>query len=220
MAGTMSEVVYANLRSQILSGQRRQGDPLSESEIAREHGVSKTPVREALQRLVHAELVDVLPSRGYAVHRLTIHEVRDVLAVRELVECEAAALAARHATHRELDEIRKIAEVGYDKRDAASILQFHDANHALHSRVARASGNDYLARLVVQVLDRLQLVVIGELDVGDPQEIVQEHLDLVLHLGAHDPDAARACMAAQVRHGLGRILGGLGLPDAARDRLA
>ncbi len=203
----MPLVVYEQLRCAILAGRLRPGAVVLEGQLAREHGVSKTPVREALQRLVHAELIEVMPGRGYRVHAPGLREARDLFAVRELLEAETAGRAARYATADEVAAMFGIATVGYVKGDEASVLRFHDANLQLHTEIAYAARNAYLAKLVRQLLERMQLIVIGEVDFGDPDEIVQEHVALCEAIARHDVEGAARLMRAQVRNGLQRFTG-------------
>lgn len=203
----MPSTIFLGLRYEILTGRLRPGDLLREGQIASTYGVSKTPVREALQRLVHAELVQVMPGRGYQVYSPSLREVREMVEVREILEGETAGRAARYATAEEVSAIKDISSTTYTKRDEASILAFHDANLRLHSLIAEASRNEYLAKVVRQLLERMQLVVIGEVDFGDPEEIVREHIVVSEAIERHDEEAASELMRAQVRNGLQRFIG-------------
>lgn len=94
---TLSDKVEAVLRQQIISGERTPGVRLNEVEIAGELGVSRGPVREAMQRLARDGLVRVESHRGAFVRSLDVGEVRALFEVRASLECQAAALAAERA---------------------------------------------------------------------------------------------------------------------------
>jgi len=84
----LAERVFAQLRSEILHARLRPGEAVSENGLAARLDVSRTPVREAVQRLVREGLVQVLPQRGSYVALLSIRRIRDALFVREAVETE------------------------------------------------------------------------------------------------------------------------------------
>lgn len=199
--------IYGALRSAILTGQIHPGDLILEGQVAKRYNVSKTPVREALQRLAYNELVEIMPGRGYRVHSPGLREVRELMEVRELLETETAARAAANATSDEIQEMGRLAAVGYVKGDKASTLAFHDANYQFHVVIAQASRNHYLTHLVRQTLDRIQLIVIGEAEFGDPDEIVEEHKMLYEAIAGRDVQEAKRLMALQIRDGLRRFTG-------------
>ena len=207
---SLPTTIFEDLRSAILGGHLRPGALLTESALAREYGVSKTPVRESLQRLVHIGLVDAIVGRGYSVHQPTVREVRELFAVREILEAESARLAALHVTADEVATMLHLAQVGYEKGNEASVLRFHDANLQLHLLIAKASGNAYLAGLIRQLLQSIQLIVIGEVNFGDPDQIVSEHVLTCEAIARGDAAEAERLTRISVRNGLQRFTGQAG----------
>lgn len=87
---SLTEKVYQNLRSDILSGTFRDREELREAALAKAYGVSRTPVREAICQLALEGLVDTIPNRGAYVHSIHGKDVKDVYAIRSLLEGLAA----------------------------------------------------------------------------------------------------------------------------------
>jgi DNA-binding GntR family transcriptional regulator len=85
---TLASRVYGQLRADLLHAHLRPGEELSENQQAQRLGVSRTPVREAIQRLVREGLVHVLPQRGTRVSLLSMARIREALFIREAVECQ------------------------------------------------------------------------------------------------------------------------------------
>ena len=94
---TSANRVYEMLRDAISSGKYQVGDRLTESNLAKDVDVSRTPVREALQRLAAEGFVDISPHAGAVVKGWTQTDVREVFETRALIESAAAGLAARNA---------------------------------------------------------------------------------------------------------------------------
>ena len=95
---SQSERVRATLRSQIVRAELKPGAVVLESQLADEHGVSKTPVREALQMLMVEGFVTVLPRKGYMISSLNYHDIREVMDLRLMLEPPLLRAAARDVT--------------------------------------------------------------------------------------------------------------------------
>src|SRR6185312_12097300 len=100
----------AALRDQILSGHRAPGDRLNEVEIAAELGVSRGPLREAMQRLARDGLVVVQPHRGSYVRNLEPDEIVELYDVRIALECAAARLAAERRTDADVTALKGLLD--------------------------------------------------------------------------------------------------------------
>lgn len=129
------EAVAGTLRLDILRGRLGAGTRLDIDEIAAAHGVSRTPVRDALKQLEAEGLVQVLPYRGVQVTSLTAEDLRELFAIRIALERLAVAQAARSITDAELAALRRILQRmdRLKSRDASWMklnIAFHDAIHA------------------------------------------------------------------------------------------
>jgi DNA-binding GntR family transcriptional regulator len=143
----LRQSVYEALVELVVGGGLRPGQHLIESDLARQLGVSRQPVREALHRLEAEGWVDLRPSQGAFVHVPTDREVNQLLDVRELLEAETARLAARSATPEAVAALRAIWEDGMAAAKAGDFDRSAVANNAFHAEVAARAGNDVLADL-------------------------------------------------------------------------
>jgi DNA-binding GntR family transcriptional regulator len=191
---TLADRVEVRLREQIVQGERTTGSRLNEVEIAADLGVSRGPVREALQRLAHVGLVTLESHRGAFVRRLELGEVRELFEVRIALECEAAELAAARISPAGLEELARLQEASVSEvsqNPRPSPFDYLD----LHSLIVRESGNGRLQQAVAQVNGELRLARSRSGAAGErAKEAVDEHDELISYLTARDGDGARAAM--------------------------
>ncbi|MFC3994362.1 GntR family transcriptional regulator [Nocardiopsis sediminis] len=152
----LREAVYEAILDLIITRELPPGRHLVESELAERLGVSRQPVREALQRLNNEGWVDLRPGYGAFVHTPTESEADQLLAVRALLETESARLAARNAGDPEIALLRELCRAGADAVGADDVDAVVTANADFHRGVIRASGNTVLAELAAQVDRRVR----------------------------------------------------------------
>src|SRR5580693_3719125 len=107
-SGTLAEQVFRRLSAAILAGELAPGAKISEPALAREYGVSRGPLREALHRLQERKLITRSANQGPRIVRPSPDTVAELFVVREALEGMAARLAAQHATEREIAALRAI----------------------------------------------------------------------------------------------------------------
>ncbi|GAA5120348.1 GntR family transcriptional regulator [Pseudonocardia adelaidensis] len=152
---------YRAIRRQIIDLTLPPGSSFTETSLARQWHISKTPVREALARLRRDGLVTALPRAGYVVSPITLRDTDDLCAMRTLLSAEAAAAAARRGVGApaldRLDELSRVpvalaaGEVGQEESLRAGI--------EFEAVIASSCGNDRLAKAVVDVVDELERVL-------------------------------------------------------------
>ncbi|HUZ35460.1 MAG TPA: GntR family transcriptional regulator [Streptosporangiaceae bacterium] len=190
----LRQSVYEALVELVVEGRLRAGQHLVETELARQLGVSRQPVREALHRLEAEGWVDLRPNQGAFVHVPTDQEVDELLDVRELLEVETARLAARAPTAGQLARLRVICHEGEAAVEAGDTLRFVAVNNEFHAELARVAGNAVLAELAAIVGRRVRWYyrLVAPLR---GHESCAEHLDMVEAIEAGD--AARASSIAR-----------------------
>ncbi|WP_319446593.1 MULTISPECIES: GntR family transcriptional regulator [unclassified Mycobacterium] len=134
------------LREEILAGRLTGGERLVEEAIAKKYGVSRVPVREALNRLQSEGFVTIVRYRGAAVSETLVQDGRELLQIRRGLEMLAAQLAAEHRGGTVADELAAIAEDRHHDHDGPSF----------HELVAIASGNRQLEEMLAGVNRRVQ----------------------------------------------------------------
>jgi DNA-binding GntR family transcriptional regulator len=204
---TLSDKVETVLRTQIVSGERLPGVRLNEVEIAAELGVSRGPVREAMQRLARDGLVRIESHRGAFVRALDAGEVRALFEVRASLECQAAALAAERAGADEVQTLRSLLASSRGMVEGESVPHYPERLD-LHELIVRCSRNQALTRYLQLVNQELKLVRArsGFLAARAPQAL-DEHERVVEAIAVRDPDAAVAAMTTHMESALQSTLG-------------
>jgi DNA-binding GntR family transcriptional regulator len=192
-----AEFVYEHLLEAISEG-RLRGARIREEDIAKSLGVSRTPVREALQRLQERGLLAVGTGRGLVVRELGEREVMELYAMREILEGSAARFAAQHAGEEEVQRLYRlhetyIAAFGEPERLVPLNRRFH---HAIHE----AAHNRYLAQALNAVHDSIALLHSSTFRVpAKPDRSDLEHRRIIEAIERRDPDAAEAAARAHIR---------------------
>lgn len=152
----LREQVYEAIAEMIIGRELKPGEHLVENELAAHLGVSRQPVREALQRLQTEGWVDLRPAHGAFVHVPTDEEADQLLAVRTLLEAESARLAAKNGTPEQIEQLREAQRRGVEAVAADDQEEMVAANAALHAHVVAMSGNTVLADLIASVDRRVR----------------------------------------------------------------
>ena len=153
----LRQSVYDALIDLIVGGELPPGQHMVETDLARQLGVSRQPIREALHRMEAEGWVDLRPSQGAFVHVPTDSEVDELLDVRALLEAETGRLAAgRPASSAQLARLREICRDGEAAAEADDFGTAVAANNAFHAEIAAVGGNAVLAELADIVGRRVQ----------------------------------------------------------------
>jgi DNA-binding GntR family transcriptional regulator len=148
--------VYENLRDAISDGRIAGGERVREEEVARNLGVSRTPVREALQRLQQRGILIPGPGRGLVVAQLSHEQVVELYAMREILEGSAARFAAMNATAAEIATLYQLQE---QLRTAVDDDMLHiTLNRRFHQAIYEAAHNRYLMQTLESLHDSFALL--------------------------------------------------------------
>ncbi|WP_275560281.1 GntR family transcriptional regulator [Streptomyces sp. 5-6(2022)] len=197
--GPLRERVYEALLELITTRALRPGQHLVESELAGHLGVSRQPVREALQRLNTEGWVDLRPAQGAFVHEPTEDEADQLLTVRTLLEAEAARLAAAGADEAGVAALEDLCAKGEravldDDVDGAVA-----ANAEFHAKVMELAGNAVLSELAAQVDRRVRWYYTPVARQRGKQSWI-EHRELIAAITAGDEHGATVVMRAHTEH--------------------
>ncbi|GLY82036.1 GntR family transcriptional regulator [Actinoallomurus iriomotensis] len=195
----LREGVYEALLELIVTRVLKPGQHLVESDLATRLGISRQPVREALQRLSTEGWVDLRPAQGAFVHTPTEEEADQLLAVRSLLEAESARLAAANVTPEAIARLREICERGVAALDADEVDAVVAANAELHAAIVELAGNKVLAELAAQVDRRVRWYYTPVARQRGPESWT-EHAALIDALAAHDGERAAQIMREHTEH--------------------
>jgi DNA-binding GntR family transcriptional regulator len=165
---TVTEKVLVELRDLIMSGALAPGSRIDQAELAERFAVSLVPIREALARLQSSGLVQIIPHRGVFIAPLSVEELIDIYQVRELLEEQAARLAAPRLTDDDIALVEALARREEQLADSTDYDEFLAINRELHFTIYRAAARRNLLQIIGQLWDqstryrRLQLAAIPE----------------------------------------------------------
>ncbi len=151
--------VYLQIREAIFMGKLKTGQRIAEVPLAEEFSVSRAIVREALQRLSHEGLVEHNSFKGARVVHLSPQQIDEIVHVRLLLESDAVRLAHGRMTGGDRDELRRRLETM--RQFAGDPGAYRDLDLKLHARIWELSGNETLAKMLMQVV--LPLFAMGAL---------------------------------------------------------
>ena len=191
----LRESAYNAILDMIVTRALQPGQHLGEAELASTLGVSRQPVREALQWLKNDGWVELRPGFGAFVHNPTEREAEQLLDVRALLETEAARLAALHADEDDVKQLRKLHRLGVGAVEDGDRDEMVEANASFHAAVARASRNDVLVELAAQVDRRVRWYYTPVAQQRGAKSW-EEHADLIEAIVAGDADRAASVMRA------------------------
>lgn len=174
----LRQAVTDEIADMIINGELQSGEHLVEQELAAQLGVSRQPVREALQRLHGEGWVDLRPGLGAFVHTPTQAEADELLGARTLLEAESARLAAEHVTPEAVAELRRLQAAGEAAVAADDEAAMVAANSALHAHILAMSGNKIIAEFIALV-DRRVRWYYRPIARARGQEAWDEHRELI-----------------------------------------
>lgn len=197
---TAASAVYRELHEAIVSMQLKPGNALNEKVLTERFGVSRTPVREALIRLVEDGLVNIYPQSGTFVAPIPISLIPEAVVIRKALEGATVEKAAQCANG---DDVGKLDDILARQRFLAErqdMNGFHEADEAFHEAIARIANYsgiwNYLKPVKVQIdrARRMTLPALGRMD-----HVIGEHTVIRNAIAAHDVEAA--CKAMRIHLG-------------------
>lgn len=193
----LRSLVCDELRRQVITGELPPGTRLVEDRLAAALGVSRNPVREALQTLAGEGFVSILPRRGAVVADITPAQAEELFDVRMALESLAARLAARNADAAAVARLRAVLERARVATDTGQLDLLAACNTEFHQLVVAAGGNDYLSLLVAPMARRVQWVFRASAASRAPHSWT-EHEGLLNAIAAGDEEYAAALASAHV----------------------
>lgn len=199
--------VYEQLRRAIVEGAIRPNERLIEIELAEQLDVSRTPIRESLQRLAADGLIESRPRGGWVVREHSPDEIREIFEVRAALEGFAAGLAAKRATDEMLRRVVAIHEQYIATIDNVPRGHLVEHNDEFHDAVIAAAAN---SRLAAQIASNRQYYFVhriaGFLSDEEVRSSISGHEKLVDALLAREPDRAERVARDAVLEGLDKTL--------------
>ena len=195
----LRESVQSAILDMIVNRELQPGEHLVENELAALLGVSRQPVREALQWLKNDGWVELRPGQGAFVHAPTLEEADHLLSVRRLLEAESASLAARNADEAGVARLREIYQRGIQALADDEVDEVVRCNAELHAEVTQLSHNSVLIELTSTVAQRVRWLH-APVARNRGQASWDEHLDLIDAIANGQASTAAEIMAEHTEH--------------------
>jgi DNA-binding GntR family transcriptional regulator len=204
----LKERTYGAVKRMILSGTLRPGAKLQERDLSRRLKVSRTPLREALSRLVQEGLVENRPRRGHYVRAIDAKSVEDLYDLREVLEKHAIRLAARRLTDDDIAALERLRQTlrKYGRDSIQGEAEQRDGLR-LHEIIVRAARNEFLLETLTKLYDRLQMFVWIDAIYEDEAALTRrEHEAIIDAAQARDEKRLLRLMEQHLRRSKGNVL--------------
>ena len=198
-APTLSEAAYEHVQVSILRGRLKVGSVVAERDIAEELGISKTPVRQALQMLRREGLLEVGRRRQLIVRGFTARHRAEVLEIREALEQISVRHAATEMPVEEIDYLRLLVMRQHRAVQAGRDDEFVDLDEEFHIRLAESADLPIVARSIAQLRSFVRIMRLGMVG-RDSNHAVTEHTAILDAIEARDVEGATAALFTHLRN--------------------
>ena len=193
---SLAEQVLERLEGEILSGKYQRGELLSEMRLVSDLGVSRTPVREALRQLELEGLVKMIPNKGAFVTGITADDVKDIYAIRSMLEGLCARWATEHITDEQIEELEEIillSEYHVNKAHGEKSQQVTELDGKFHEVLYNASNSRILNHVLSDFHKYVRMA--RKSSVANPERAeksIEEHKRILEALKNKDAEQAEA----------------------------
>lgn len=203
---SLAEQAYEYLRNMIKSGQLKQNEVYSETKLSKEIGVSRTPMRDALMRLSQDKYIDILPSKGFRLHKMTKNDIWNTYQIRTAIEGFCAInlqqqrnTEAGRKTIRELKvDLALMKEAIEDEASYESILSY---DLDFHDKMVKFTNNSDMISMFESYKHLLSDIAFKSFEQqGRPLEAYHEHKAIYQMLIAEDDEMARELYQSMMKH--------------------
>lgn len=197
--------VFEQVRGEILSCALMPGAELREADLAKRFGVSKSPVRDAMQKLEFEGLVEIEPRRGHRVRPISLKDAEDILDLRLILDMGIIRLIVANCSDAELAELDR-----FRTADMSSKAAFTQYNHRFHSCLAVLTGNRRLAeecQRVMEFYDRICIVSLTALTTSTSfDEPLADHVAIIDALQARKGKLAASLLRRHVEKSRSQVM--------------
>ncbi|MGI9294203.1 MAG: GntR family transcriptional regulator [Pseudomonadales bacterium] len=184
---SLHDETFAVLREMVVEGALPPGERIAEPALCEELGISRTPLREAIKVLASEGLVELKPSQGAVVTRITGADVEALFEMMEALEFQVGHLVATRATDEDMNEVRDLHDQMLMYHRAGRRAAYFDINQEIHLKLAHATKNQYLAADYEKYLGKIRRArYMANLSQARWNESVQEHEEIMAALYARD----------------------------------
>lgn len=196
---SLRDAAYEAIKHRIITCAFKPGEYLNEATVSAALGIGRTPVHQAIDRLMLDGLVDVIPRKGVIVKPVSLDEIMQIIEVRLLNESYCVRLAAERAEEDDLKQLSDILARARQWTEARNSEQLMLLDREFHATIARASQNAVLRDTLVKLHDRsLRFWFISLNRPGQHESVQRQHEAVLAAMRDRDPDGARDAMRAHI----------------------
>jgi DNA-binding GntR family transcriptional regulator len=182
----MADRAYTELKSMLMRYALKPGQRINEVELSRRIGVSRTPLREALNRLQTESLLRFSPGKGFFCRDLDVHETFQLYELRKALETAAVRLAVRRARDQEIDALEEFLRRTGPKAGALTVEQQVEYDEIFHVSLMSMCGNAQMLRVLNNINDRIRFVRLIDVGRTERKQTQSEHVETVRALRRRD----------------------------------
>lgn len=210
----LREMVYDELKMQILTGAIVPGTRMMEVELAEQMGVSRTPIREAIRKLEKEGLVTIEPRRGAYASMISADDMVEVLVVRQNLEGLAAYLAATNMSEEQISELKTIAKNYVDAIDRGATDEMISYDTMFHRCIVEACENKVLLKMIEQLQELvLRFRYIYYDNYARVEKMPSEHKLILEGIESRDSEKAREASMTHIEGMINMFIEGNMIPE-------
>ncbi len=203
----LDQKVYQIIKTMIEDRRLLPGQKIPQEKLAKELGISRTPLISALKFLEHEKLVEVKPRRGFFVRLFTISEMMGIFEIREVLEGLAARRAAQSITEEECEELSSIFKPFESLDDISDLSAYSKADRKFHNLITRIASREFLTTML-QTFNVISLTyqnVPREGLILHPNDSIGDHLEIVEAICSRDVERSEKLMRTHFRRSIDQL---------------
>jgi len=203
----LDQKVYQAIKEMIEDRTLLPGHKIPQEKLAREMGISRTPLISALKFLEHEKLVEVKPRRGFFVRLFTIREMIGIFEIREVLEGLAARRAAEYITDAECETLRGIFKVFEGVGEITDILAYSKADRKFHTMITHLASREFLTTML-QTFNIISLTyqnIPREGLIRDPNNTLEDHIQIIDAICSRNPELAETLMRSHFQKAIDQL---------------
>jgi DNA-binding GntR family transcriptional regulator len=203
----LDQKVYQVVKQLIEDRKLLPGEKIPQEKLAKELGISRTPLISALKFLEHEKLVEVKPRRGFFVRLFTIEEMISIFEIRELLEGLSARRAAKCITPEQAMIMQDIFKEFSGISNIVDYQAYARADKQFHTFIAEIGAKEFLAT-ILQTLNIITLAyqnITSEGLIREPNETIKDHLQIIDAISNHDPEKAELLMRDHLKKAIAQL---------------
>ena len=200
----LDQKVYQVIKNMIENRTLLPGKKIPQEKLAKDLGISRTPLISALKFLEHEKLVEVKPRRGFFVRLFTIKEMIGIFEIREVLEGLAARRTAECITDKECDTLKKIFHDFDGLADITDITAYSRADRTFHTMITRVASREFLTT-ILQTFNIISLTyqnVPREGLIQHPNNTIVDHINIIDAICSHESEKAETLMRRHLQKGI------------------